>query len=154
MLRTFHPQEHIQNLLAKPAVVMFDDLGQQINGVTGVPGAAGLTTGGTRIGLDKIVMTAGSAFPLHVHDGDHLLYVLAGSGGIHVDGVDYELHAGDTIYVPADYPHGVLGPESGPPLCILAFGVPHHPIDSTTRMRLVAPPDLATDPTTRSGGHV
>jgi quercetin dioxygenase-like cupin family protein len=144
MLRRFNHEEHIRNMASAPAVDMFDDLGRVLSGIVGVGGATGLMAGGMPLGVDQIVMSAGSAFPLHVHEGDHLLYVLEGVGGLHVDGVDYVLREGDSIYVPADYPHGVRGPDSGPPVRILAFGVPHHPIDSTTRMRLVSPEDSHT----------
>lgn len=144
MPRRFNREDHIQNLLTKPPVEMLDDLGRVLEGIDGRGGARGLMADGMHLGADQIVIAAGRGFPLHVHEGDHLLYVLAGIGGLHVDGVDYVMREGDSIYVPADYPHSVRGPESGPPIRLLAFGVPHHPIDSTKRMTLLTEADGPT----------
>jgi quercetin dioxygenase-like cupin family protein len=66
------------------------------------------------------------------------LYVLASRGFIHIDGTDYLMTQGDSVYVPANYPHGVkTDPTVEQPLEILAFGVPHAPLDSRHRMTLV-----------------
>lgn len=137
MNRIFRPGEHLTNLLAGELVDMYDDEGNRLPGIQGVGGSRARTEGGLAIGVDRIVMQPGSAFPLHTHEGDHLLAILSGKGSIHVDGVVYELTSGDSIYVPAEYPHGVGGPLDDEPFEILAFGIPHHPIDSHTRMRLV-----------------
>jgi quercetin dioxygenase-like cupin family protein len=138
MARRFDPNKHIQSLLGRDPVEMYDDNHQRLSDIRGVGGAGGVTADGVALGVDRIIMWPGSAFPLHTHEGHHLLYVLSGAGGLHVDGIDYVLTSGDSIYVPADYPHGVIGPQEGAPLIILAFGIPHHPIESSTRMRVVA----------------
>lgn len=116
---------------------MYDDSGNRLEGIMGSGGSRGLTSAGVSLGVDRIVMRPGSAFPLHVHEGDHLLVILSGCGSIHVGGVDYKLVAGDSIYVPAEFPHGVGGPTDDNLFEILAFGIPHHAIDSHTRMTVV-----------------
>jgi len=135
--RTFNPRDHIVNVIHGELVDMFDDAGNRLPGIQGTGGSHGNSHGGLAIGVDRIVMQQGTAFPLHVHEGDHLLVILAGTGSIHVDGIDYKLTEGDSIYVPAEYPHGVGGPSDEVPFELLAFGIPHHPIDSTTRMKVV-----------------
>lgn len=93
-------------------------------------------------GVDLIEMDPGSAFPLHVHPGDHILYVLDDSvaGIVHVDGVDYVVRPGDSIFIPAEYPHGVKTFAHVPaPLRFLAVGVPHKHVSATDRMRIVTP---------------
>ena len=103
------------------------------------PGAGEDACVGMRIGVDRIVLQPGSEFELHTHPGDHILYVLSSRGIIHVDGTDFVMRAGDTVYVPANYAHGVrTEPSVSDPLEILAFGVPHTPLDSPRRMTVVA----------------
>ncbi|CAM5604280.1 MULTISPECIES: cupin domain-containing protein [Streptomyces] len=133
----FNPDEHIANLLESAERTMYDDMGVRLEDITGVAGASARIAGGLPIGVDRIIMNPGSGFPLHIHEGAHLLYVLNGNGGLHIDGRDYALHTGDSIYVPAEYPHGIQGPLDDNPVEFLAFGVPHHPIDSHTRMTMV-----------------
>jgi len=84
-----------------------------------------------------IEMQPGSAFPLHTHPGDHILYVLAGPGLVHVDGVDHRVNTGDTIFIPAEYPHGVRTIREAPALVFLAVGFPHKHVSAPDRMRLL-----------------
>lgn len=139
--RSFSPVEHIRNIIATEPVAMYDETGQQLDGIAGANGVRGYTHAGIAIGLDRIVMQRGSAFPLHAHEGDHVLWVLSGNGWLRINGINYPLSEGDAVYVPADYPHGVLGPTVDTPLEILSFGVPHHRIQSLERMRLMPEPD-------------
>lgn len=148
-LRKFVADDHIKNLLHdgdwQP---MYDDRGNLLEGIRGKMGAIGLRANEEEFGADLIEMEPGSAFPLHVHPGDHILYVLEDSvdGIVHVDGVDYVVRPGDSIFIPADYPHGVktftsdqfLARAPGP-LRFLAVGVPHKHVSSTERMRIVDP---------------
>lgn len=140
----FSPEDHIRNLLEGVRRAMYDDTGVQLEDITGVAGSRAEALPGLTIGLDRIIMLPGTAFPLHVHPGAHLLYVLNGRGGLHIDGKDYVLETGDSIYVPADYPHGVQGPVGDQPLEFLSFGAPHHEVDSTTRMVMVRDDEVMT----------
>ncbi|MEU9044417.1 MULTISPECIES: cupin domain-containing protein [unclassified Kitasatospora] len=134
----FDPTRHIRNVLTEASTVLTQSDGTVLEGISGRPGAGEEALAGMRIGVDRIVLEPGSEFELHTHEGDHILYVLASEGFIHVDGTDFRMRAGDTVYVPAKYPHGVkTDPAMEQPLEILAFGVPHAPLDSPHRMTLV-----------------
>jgi quercetin dioxygenase-like cupin family protein len=138
MTSIFEPDEHLISLSSAALNQMIDDRGATVAGITGASGARALSTGNRAfMGMDRILLTPGSSFPLHTHEGDHLLYVLDGSGAVHIDGKDYKLAAGDSIFVPAAYPHGLRGPAAGSSLDIVAFSIPHHPVDSATRMKVV-----------------
>lgn len=52
---------------------------------------------------------------LHQHDGDELLYVLAGELTVTVAGTDHVLGAGDSMYFDAGHPHGYR--RSGGEIC-------------------------------------
>lgn len=128
---------HIQNIFTGSTVKMIDPDGLPLEGIEGVSGANEIIDSGIEIGADRIIMQPGSQFELHTHPGAHILYVLKSRGFIHVDGVDYEMTAGDTVYVPAQFAHGVkTNPKVDEPFEILSFGVPHMPIDSAERMAL------------------
>lgn len=134
----FDPEVHIQSIQDGPLLELVDNRGNTLPGIRGVPGVAETIHLGVPIGADRLIMQPGSAFELHTHPGAHILYVLASRGFIHIDGVDYEMKAGDTVYVPAEYAHGVkTNPKVHEPLQILAFGVPHMPVESKERMTLV-----------------
>ena len=58
------------------------------------------------------------------------------------DGVDHRVVTGDTIFIPARYPHGVKADrEFGHPFLFLAVGYPHKHVQAQDRMRLVREPD-------------
>lgn len=134
----FTPDEHIVNVFTGPEAKMFASDDSPLEGILGVAGASAVIETGQKIGADRIIMESGTRFELHTHPGAHILYVMASRGYIHIDGVDYEMAEGDTVYVPAKYPHGVKTNTSvSAPLEILAFGVPHMPVSSTKRMTLV-----------------
>ncbi|MEV8093605.1 cupin domain-containing protein [Kitasatospora sp. NPDC085879] len=135
---SFDPQRHIRNIFDSPEVKLVDSNGQVLPGILGTVGAGELIEGGTAIGADRLIMECGARFELHTHPGAHILYVLGSRGYIHIDGVDYEMGQGDTVFVPANYAHGVKTNLHVPePLEILAFGVPHMPLESAERMTLV-----------------
>lgn len=120
-------------------VRLLDEDGTLLPGIRGRVGAQGPDNAGGRIGADTIEMEPGSAFPLHVHPGDHILYVVSGAGFVHIDGADHPIGAGDTVFLPAELPHGVhADPAAASPLRFVAVGHPHHPIDSAGRMRRVS----------------
>jgi quercetin dioxygenase-like cupin family protein len=136
--RRFDMSEHVQNVLTGPEVKLLTEDGSILPGITGVAGVADLIEAGLEIGADRLIMRPGSAFELHTHPGAHILYVLRNRGFIHVDGIDYQMVEGDTVYVPANFAHGVkTDPDVNGVLEILAFGVPHMPVDSRQRMTLV-----------------
>jgi quercetin dioxygenase-like cupin family protein len=136
--RPFDAERHIVNLENCPKEPVTDGDGGILEGIFGFAGVASVLENGHAIGVDIINMAAGSAFPLHTHPGAHILVIREGRGSISVDGVDYHLGSGDTIFVPAQYPHGVsAGLTAG--VSFLAFGVPHMPLSHPKRMTLVEP---------------
>lgn len=138
MRTTFDPNKHIQNIAKEPDAKLLSSDGSVLSGIMGVAGAAEIIENDWEIGVDRLKMESGSAFELHTHPGAHILYVLKSRGFIHIDGVDYELGQGDTVYVPADYAHGIkTNTNVRTPFELLAFGVPHMPISSQNRMTLV-----------------
>lgn len=136
--RSFCASEHLKNVLHGEWTSLYDEEGRELPGIRGRAGAYSMTFTGYEIGVDLIEMQPGAAFPLHVHPGDHILYVLNGAGCVHIDGVDHRLKEGDTVFIPAEYPHGVKTIEGYPlPFQFLAFGHPHKHLDATDRMLLV-----------------
>jgi quercetin dioxygenase-like cupin family protein len=137
-LRRFVSQEHIRNLLEGEWSEMYDDDGNPLPGIRGRVGVAAMTEEGSELGIDMIEMDAGSRFPLHTHPGDHILYVLQGPGIVHVDGVDHPVKSGDSIFVAAEYAHGVKTlPDAPHALRFLAVGYPHKHVQAPDRMTIV-----------------
>lgn len=136
-MRGFVPSQHLKNLSDAEGIQVRNGLGGDLVGVTGRSGVQAVSFGGLPMGLDEIVMAPGTKFDLHEHEGDHILYVLEGKGGIVIDEVLHPLDVGDSVFVPAEYPHGVTTTEGSVPFRFLAFGIPHHPLDDDTRMHLV-----------------
>lgn len=57
----------------------------------------------------------------HESGGDAFVTCLDGVGKITVDGVDYELHTGESIVMPAHHPHAVQGKENFKMLLVVVF---------------------------------
>ena len=135
--RPFDVKRHIV-IETCPTQPLADGDGGILEGVFGFAGVASILENGDEIGVDLIHMAAGTAFELHTHPGAHILVVREGRGSITIDGVDYKMRPGDTVYVPAQYPHGVRAGLTTN-VSFLAFGVPHMPLSSPERMTLVKP---------------
>ena len=136
--KKFISEQHIQNVLNGEWVDLFDDNGNKLKGIKGRIGVSSVSFDGKEIGVDYMQMQPGSAFPLHIHNGDHILYVVEGEGIAEVNGKDHLLTKGDTIYVPANEPHAFKASKNkNEPFQILAFGYPHKNLSATDRMYLV-----------------
>ncbi|MFD8212206.1 MULTISPECIES: cupin domain-containing protein [unclassified Streptomyces] len=133
----FDVAQHLVDLAAAQQHQVIDDLGVDVTGIEGASGARAVSSLGVTMGVDQLVLQPGSAFPPHIHEGDHLLYVLSGAGSVHIDGVDHLLRAGQSVFIPAVYEHGLRGPQEGGPLKIISFSTPHHPVDSAHRMTVI-----------------
>ena len=57
----------------------------------------------------------------HESGGDAFVTCLDGVGKITIDGVDYELHEGESIVMPAKHPHAVFGKEQFKMLLVEVF---------------------------------
>jgi quercetin dioxygenase-like cupin family protein len=138
-LRNFVGQAHIKNLLRGDWVSLFDENGSELKGIRGRVGVSAPGLDGSAIGIDLMEMQPGSAFPRHVHSGDHVLYILSGEGIAEVNGQEHRLVEGDSIFVAAEQPHAFKAPESNSgPLILLAIGHPHKLLSSLDRMRLIS----------------
>ncbi len=63
----------------------------------------------------------GEEISAHESDGDAMVTCLDGTGRITIDGVEYILHEGDTIVMPARHPHAVYGAEQFKMLLTVVF---------------------------------
>ena len=57
----------------------------------------------------------------HESGGDAFVTCLDGVGRITIDGVEYELHEGESIVMPAKHPHAVYGKEQFKMLLVVVF---------------------------------
>lgn len=64
---------------------------------------------------------AGEEISTHESGGDAFVTCLDGVGKITIDDIDYELHEGDSIVMPAKHPHAVMGQENFKMLLVVVF---------------------------------
>lgn len=112
--RAFVAEQHVVNVLQGEWLPLYREDGEQLVGIRGRAGAFGLMADGKEIGGDLIEMQPGSSFGTHVHEGDHLLYCIRGEGQVYIDGEMRHWEEGDTVFIAADFPHGVT-----------AYGIEH-----------------------------
>lgn len=63
----------------------------------------------------------GEEINTHESGGDAFVTCLDGVGRITIDGVEYELHQGESIVMPAKHPHAVFGKEQFKMLLVVIF---------------------------------
>ncbi len=63
----------------------------------------------------------GEEISTHASGGDAFVTCLDGTGRVTIDGVDYELHEGESIVMPAGHPHAVYGQERFKMLLVVIF---------------------------------
>lgn len=63
----------------------------------------------------------GEEISTHESGGDAFVTCLDGVGEITIDGVNYELHEGESIVMPAKHPHAVRGKEQFKMLLVVVF---------------------------------
>lgn len=63
----------------------------------------------------------GEEISTHESGGDAMVTCLDGTGKITVDGIEYFLHEGDTIVMPAKHPHSVFGEDKFKMLLTVVF---------------------------------
>lgn len=128
----------IQNFGDTEWTAMVDDAGNTLTGIAGRAGVVGQPEGEREIGVDEIRIEPGCAFPLHTHPGAHILYVTQGQGYLHAEGRNRVIRAGDSVFVAAEFPHGVSNPTgSTGVLVFIAIGFPHKHVASPERMKIV-----------------
>jgi quercetin dioxygenase-like cupin family protein len=60
---------------------------------------------GPHFALRQFTMEPGGGMPLHTNTVEHEQYVLRGRARITVGGEEYEVTAGDVVFIPAGVPH-------------------------------------------------
>ena len=64
------------------------------------------------IGFDHVKIARGSSLKPHVHEtSESFIYVLEGSGVVTLNGENYPVGAGDTLYIPPRISHGFSTPN-------------------------------------------
>ncbi len=63
----------------------------------------------------------GEEISTHESGGDAFVTCLDGVGEITIDGINYELHEGESIVMPAKHPHAVRGKEQFKMLLVVVF---------------------------------
>jgi mannose-6-phosphate isomerase-like protein (cupin superfamily) len=64
------------------------------------------------VGFDHVRIPKGAALEPHIHEGsESFLYILQGTTVVTLDGQNYPVGVGDTIYIPAGVSHGFSTPD-------------------------------------------
>ena len=95
------------------------------------------------LGVDFIELEAGAKFPLHVHPGAHIVFVLEGKGELTIGKNVHNTDAGDSIYVPGSIEHRVAAIEKHK---IIVIAVPHQALDNADRMDITDEKFLEENP--------
>jgi len=88
-------------------------------------------------GSDLIRFPAGGCVPDHTHVGDHILYVLGGSGFVDYDGEPWPLEEGVIYLIPGMIRHAIRATTE---LTLLAIGNEHRDAAAEDRLNVVAKP--------------
>jgi quercetin dioxygenase-like cupin family protein len=70
--------------------------------------------GRTSLGVIRERIGAGDRIPRHWHDVDEVVLYESGSGRVHLDGVDSDIEAGATVFIPAGLIHGTVNTGDTP----------------------------------------
>ena len=84
---------------------------------------------------DMLKFEPGQKTSLHTHPGDHILFVVIGSGLLRYDGLLHELTQYTCYFVPGSTPHQVIAGDSG--MYLLSISNNHKPVDSAERLKVV-----------------
>ena len=96
----------IKNMDMAKVLVLKDEVAYQPGQVVSKTLAQNEHLSVTLFAFDK-----GEEISTHESGGDAFVTCLDGVGKITIDGVDYELHEGESIVMPAKHPHAVFGKE-------------------------------------------
>ena len=73
------------------------------------------------VSITLFAFDKGEEISTHESGGDAFVTCLDGMGRITIDGKAYELHAGESIVMPARHPHAVYGQETFKMLLVVVF---------------------------------
>ncbi|GKW44180.1 cupin domain-containing protein [Pectobacterium parvum] len=84
-----------------------------------------------QFGADLIRFEAGKGVGNHIHDGDHILFVLSGSGYVVYAGEAKKLEPGICYLIEGEIDHAIKAETD---LLMIAVGNAHFDVDSKSRM--------------------
>ncbi len=82
-------------------------------------------------GADIIRFAAKEGVMNHTHEGDHILFVLKGSGVVEYNQAEFPLYPGLCYLIPGEVDHAIRAEED---LVMIAVGNKHRTLDSVERM--------------------
>ncbi|MCA9302616.1 MAG: cupin domain-containing protein [Phycisphaerales bacterium] len=87
----------------------------QMEGVSGAKMAVmiGRQDSAPHFALRQFTVDPGGYTPQHMHDYEHEVFIVSGSGTILLEGARHPIRGGDVIYVPANEEHQFRSDESG-----------------------------------------
>ena len=106
----------IKNISKAEVLVLKDQVAYQEGQVVSKTLAQNEHVSVTLFSFDK-----GEEISTHESGGDAFVTCLDGTGRITIDGVDYELHEGESIVMPTRHPHAVFGQEQFKMLLVVVF---------------------------------
>lgn len=106
----------IKNIEKSTVLTLKDEVAYQAGQVVSKTLAQNSAHSVTLFAFDK-----GEEISTHESGGDAMVTCLDGTGRITIDGVEYILHEGDTIVMPARHPHAVYGAEQFKMLLTVVF---------------------------------
>lgn len=76
---------------------------------------------GPNFAMRRFVMQPGGGMPNHTNTVEHEQYVLRGRARISIDGEEFEVQAGDVVFIPEGVPHWYqnVGEENFEFLCMI-----------------------------------
>ena len=99
-------KEFMKNIAKAEVLTLKDEVAYQAGQVVSKTLAQNDAVSVTLFSFDK-----NEEISTHAAGGDAMVVCLDGVGKITIDGVDYLLHPGETIVMPADHPHAVYAQE-------------------------------------------
>lgn len=108
--------EKMKNMEKAEVLVLKDQIAYQSRQVVSMTMAQNSAVSITLFAFDK-----GEEISSHESGGDAFVTCLDGVGEITIDDKKYELHEGESIIMPANHPHAVLGKEQFKMLLVVVF---------------------------------
>ena len=108
--------DKMKNISKAEVLVLKDQVAYQEGQVVSRTLAQNSAVSVTLFSFDK-----GEEISTHESGGDAFVTCLDGVGQITIDGVEYELHEGESIVMPAKHPHAVMGKERFKMLLVVIF---------------------------------
>lgn len=106
----------MKNISKSEVLVLKDQISYQEGQVVSKTLAQNPALSITLFSFDK-----GEKISTHESGGDAFVTCLDGVGKITIDGVEYLLHEGESIVMPAGHPHAVYGQEAFKMLLVVVF---------------------------------